>query len=338
MTRVQPRLHKFTTLSKGESHTSLLRIALRRRKIGLQALNGRYKVLRSKTSTVGGLDGAVISLPSDLAVRIASSKWETKQAFSAAGIRYPEARRFLESELDAAKAYMSGLGGVFVVKAERGRASVGISLGVRTECELADAWSRAVESSLDRAPDRGVVVERFHVGLDVRVYVVGESAVSAVVRVPAYVVGDGRTRLSELYAAAVKPRSRHAHLTEHTPRLADLPIGQWDLGEDSVLAAGVFQPLSENTSIRGGAVSVDVTEELNHDIKTLAIDAAWAVPGLKAGGVDLLVPSLDRVDDAVVLEVNVAANILPHTYPALGKSRDVAGALVDLLIRTSRAR
>lgn len=336
--RIQPRMDQFAAVAKVDSPSGLMRAALRRRKISLQALSGRYKVLSSRTSIVGGLDGSSTSLPSALAVQIASNKWETKQVFAAAGIPHPKASRFLESELEEAKECVSESGETFVVKAERGRPSVGMSLGISTAQGLEDAWGTAVVSSLDPAPHRGILVEKYHPGLDVRAYVVGESVASAVVRVPFYVVGDGKSRLSQLFEAAAEPRTGHAHLAEHVPQLADLPIDRWGLDEDSVVAMGVVQPLSESTSIRGGAFTVDVTDEVSEDIKKMAIDAAWAVPGMMIGGVDLLVPDLASADDVVALEVNVSANILPHTYPALGNARDVAGAVADLMVRRSLSR
>lgn len=337
-TRMQPRIDKFASLNKSESPSELMRKAFRRRKISIRSASGRYKVLSSRSSLVAGLDGNSTSLPSDLATRIASNKWETKQAFSLAGVPHPAAQRFLEGELKAAKDFVANSGQTFAVKAERGRPSVGLSLGVQTERDLEAAWGAAIASSLDPAPHRGVLVEQYHQGLDVRVYVVGEFVASAVVRVPTYVIGDGRSTLGDLFAAAMEPRTRHAHLAEHIPRLSALPLGRWNLHEHSIVEAGVVQPLSEATSIRGGAITVDVTDELSEDTKRMAIDAAWSVPGLVVGGIDLLVPDLASDSGVVVLEVNVSANILPHTYPALGKPRDVAGAVADLMIRTSRPR
>jgi len=68
----------------------------------------------------------------------------------------------------------------------------------------------------------------------------------------------------------------------------------------------------------------------------LAVDAVRAVPGLGLAGVDLIVPDVRSADGAVILELNVGANIRVHHYPTYGRPRDVAGAIVDEMMATAR--
>ena len=58
-------------------------------------------------------------------------------------------------------------------------------------------------------------------------------------------------------------------------------------------------------------------------------------PALGLGGIDLMTPDLGTADQAVVLEVNVEANIRVHLCPAYGKPREVAGAIIDEMIATA---
>jgi len=48
-----------------------------------------------------------------------------------------------------------------------------------------------------------------------------------------------------------------------------------------------------------------------------------------------MTPDLGSADGAVVLEVNVQANIRVHLCPAFGKPREVAGAIIDEMIATA---
>jgi cyanophycin synthetase len=67
------------------------------------------------------------------------------------------------------------------------------------------------------------------------------------------------------------------------------------------------------------------------------VRAMGVIPGLEAGGVDFLVPDIRAADGAVVLEVSSKANIAMHHFPVVGRPRDVAGAMVDLVLRQAQS-
>ncbi|GAA1449949.1 hypothetical protein GCM10009618_00880 [Nesterenkonia lacusekhoensis] len=137
-------------------------------------------------------------------------------------------------------------------------------------------------------------------GLDVRAYVAGPQVVAAVAYVP---------------LAALEEQ----------------------ISPEETLNAEQLASLRSGPANPEGGIAVDVTELLDPALAELAADALWSVPGLAAGAVDLLVPQLDAAADAVVLGLDVEASVVTHHLPALGQSRDVAGAIVDqLLIRASR--
>lgn len=137
-------------------------------------------------------------------------------------------------------------------------------------------------------------------GLDVRAYVAGPQVVAAVAYVP---------------LAALEEQ----------------------ISPEETLDAEQLASLRSGPANPEGGIAVDVTELLDPALAELAADALWSAPGLAAGAVDLLVPQLDAAADAVVLGLDVEASVVTHHLPALGQSRDVAGAIVDqLLIRASR--
>ena len=137
-------------------------------------------------------------------------------------------------------------------------------------------------------------------GLDIRAYVAGPQVVAAVAYVP---------------LAALEEQ----------------------ISPEETLDAEQLASLRSGPANPEGGIAVDVTELLDPALAELAADALWSVPGLAAGAVDLLVPQLDTAADAVVLGLDVEASVVTHHLPALGQSRDVAGAIADqLLIRASR--
>ena len=99
--------------------------------------------------------------------------------------------------------------------------------------------------------------------------------------------------------------------------------------------AGEVVVVNSLANLHVGGENVDVTELVHPDLLTMAVEAARAIPGLGAAGVDLLTPDIRSAAGAMVIETNVAANIRVHNCPAYGRPRDVAGAIVDRMIETA---
>lgn len=197
----------------------------------------------------------------------------------------------------------------------------------------------------------------------VRAFVVGDRVCCSLLRVPATVLGDGRSTLAQLILHDAGVRSRHALLADSAvPRPVQAPTGTdvpassgvatstgvsastvqsrlRDRGFDpeQVPAEGSLTQLQDSAELASGGLTIDVTGKLPDALHELAAEAVMAVPGLYAAAVDLLVPDLESAEDALVLTVLPDADIRPAHMPAYGESRDVAGAIADeILLRASR--
>lgn len=179
----------------------------------------------------------------------------------------------------------------------------------------------------------------------IRAFVVGERVCASLLRLPATVLGDGTSTLSQLVRADAQARSRHALLAataapgsaEGTADSAEEPLRHRGLDPAQVPAAGELVQLQDSPQLSAGGLTIDVTAMLPDTLHELAVEAVLAVPGLFAAAVDLLVPNLESAEDAVVLAVLPDADIAPAHMPAYGEPRDVAGAIADeILLRASR--
>ena len=164
----------------------------------------------------------------------------------------------------------------------------------------------------------------------------GERVASVIVRLPLYVYGDGRSTVEQLLDQSARLRKRHSHLLEHVPEVEEGELRRAGLTADSVLSRGEVCVLRDQANVRQGGLPVDVTDECAASLKEIAIDAMWSLPGLSVGAVDLLVPNPENAEGAVALEVNVAANLMPHHYPAYGKPRHVASAVAEQILLRSQ--
>lgn len=179
----------------------------------------------------------------------------------------------------------------------------------------------------------------------IRAFVVGERVCSSLLRLPATVLGNGRSALSQLIQADAQARSRHALLpgtavpvsADGTSPAVDEQLRDQDLDPQQVPEKDTLVQLQDSPEISAGALTIDVTTVLPDALHGIAVEAIMAVPGLFAAAVDLQVPDLASAEGAVVLSVLPDADISLAHLPAYGEPRDVAGAIADeILLRASR--
>ncbi|MCT1605915.1 ATP-grasp domain-containing protein [Nesterenkonia massiliensis] len=282
---------------------------------------------------VGGLEGLQPSLVSGLGRAISASKSKTRHVLQRSGVPMPEGQAFAAAQLGEAKAYMrSASADRFVVKPIDGSGGEGVTTGVTDEASLEAAWLSARRSSKKRV----FLVEEEIPGLDIRVYVVDGTAVSAAVRVPPFLVGDGGSTVGELQAALVEARSRHAYLAAKKIIVDAEVLAVQGISGESVLPAGAVAFLNGTANVTRGGIAVDVTDSVAPEILRLAERTAAAVPGLSTSGVDILSLDLSHADQCRVIEINTSPNLSVHDFPAYGDSHDVAGHIVDAIIARAR--
>lgn len=330
---VLPALGGFIEHRNGGGHTAFILDAARRRGLHTVDIGMGHYFYRGDV-LVGGTRQMLTSLVSSLAVSACNSKAETKELLQASGVARPRGVSLKASALDLGLEYFESTTAPVVVKPGSGAGGSGVTCGVQTIAEFRDAWARASEHVL---PSASILVEDHVVGLDVRAYVVAGRVVAAATRLPAYVVGDGRSSIAALLEEKSAVRARNAYLRRMEIVVDEARLRRLGLTLSSVPAEGSVTVLNETASLHQGGENVDVTPLLCEELEDLAVRAATAIPGLAVAGIDLLVQSLHSPEGSVVLEANSKANISIHHLPAHGRPVDVGAALVDEMIRTAPA-
>lgn len=336
---VEPQHQALRRWSSTLPHDQLLQRAARRKRITIKKITESNQLFFLSGVVVGGMDGVITSLVSHQARRISRSKAMTKRYLVAAEVPTPKGRAINPTEFSRAVKYMKSLGKQVTVKPSAGRSAKGITVNVTGEPQLRAAWQEAMAARSATSDSRYLIVmEEYTPGLDVRAFVVGDQVVGAVARLPLYVIGDGITSVGALADEELELRSSNEYLKPRLPEVTDAFLAPVGLTRVSVLPAGQLQfltPIADTA--RGGGIAVDVLDLLGEEVKELAVDGLWAIPGLGAAAVDLLVPQLDSAEDAVVLEVNPYANLMQFHYPSYGEPRKVNDALLEeILERASR--
>ncbi|MCH8562286.1 hypothetical protein LTI14_03485 [Nesterenkonia sp. YGD6] len=293
-------------------HDQLLRRALRRRRVTLKPVGEHSQVFVFGGVVVGGMDSVVTTLVSAHARRITADPQLLRRHLQLQEVPLPAEQN------DADQAH--------------------------TDQADADPGSGDQRAGDQGAADPGTTVVR-PAPSAIRAFVVGERVCASLLRLPATVLGDGSSTLSQLMQADAQARSRHALLAGtavpvpadgSTPAAQD-QLRSRGLDPDDVPARGVPVQLQDSLEISAGGLTIDVTTVLPDALHELAVEAVMAVPGLFAAAVDLQVPDLESAEGAVVLAVLPDADISRAHLPAYGEPRDVAGAIADeILLRASR--
>ena len=302
----------------------------RRRGIPVRRLNSYSLVQLGLGRNLRRIQATVTDRTSSIAVDIAQNKDETKRVLGNIGLPVPggDVVRTVEDAVDAAER----TGFPVILKpldASHGR---GISSRLDDVESLTQAWEVASRYG------RRVVVEQFATGRDHRVLVVNGKVVACAERVPAHVVGDGRSTVRALIEVANRDPRRGVG---HAKILTRLPLDEQTESYlatsgrtlDTVPREGEQVFLRQTANLSTGGTSIDRTDEMHPDNVTACEMAAGAV-GLDIAGIDVLTEDISvpfRENGAVIIEVNAGPGIRMHTHPTEGKPRPVGAAIVDML-------
>lgn len=282
--------------------------------------SARYRLLAPDSSMELWLNGSRVSRHPRETTLICERKELTRKMLSLAGVPIPLGADFSPNEMDFAAIYFSRIQKPAVLKPSNSGASKGVTTGVYSAASFAEAWEKAANAA---GRSGRVIIERQAKGLELRVLVVGDSAVAVIARVQPYVEGDGEASIAELIGILASERSDFFRARQFESQADWDFVAQRGLGPGSVPSRGEIVLLNPfSTTVVGGSL-VDVTDYVSDDIKRVCVEACRAIPNLEIGGVDILVRDLSDSTNAVVLEVNTAPAHNLHRYPTHGEPREV---------------
>ncbi|HJQ68653.1 MAG TPA: cyanophycin synthetase [Blastocatellia bacterium] len=302
----------------------------RERDIPTIRLNDRNLVQLGHGKYQKRIEATVTSMTGLIATDIACDKELTKRMLDDAGIPVPKGR--VVETVEEAQDVAESIGFPVVIKPLNANHGKGVAINLTNKEEVRQAFERAADYSRD------VIVERYITGRDHRVLIVNNEVVAVAERVPAHVTGDGRSRLQELIEKENRnPMRGEGHekaltkifINEESERL----IAEQGYTMESVPAEGATVWLKYTANISTGGTAVDRTDEIHHANVETAKRVARII-GLDIAGVDMLTTDITRPLEetgGAICEVNAAPGFRMHVHPTVGKSRDVAGAVLNML-------
>jgi len=196
--------------------------------------------------------------------------------------------------------------------------------------------SRAFQAAQDYSSR--VILEKYIQGNDYRLLIIHNKFIAAARRIPAHVIGDGKSTIHELIKEVNKdPRRGFGHekiLTEikvdgMTRRLLD----QANHTLDTILPEGEVLYLKTTANLSTGGTSEDVTD-IVHSTNIFIAERASKFIDLDICGIDVIAPNLTEPiheTGGTIIEVNGAPGFRMHLFPTTGQPRNVAKPVLDML-------
>ncbi|MDQ3615568.1 MAG: cyanophycin synthetase [Actinomycetota bacterium] len=272
------------------------------------------------------------SATSAIAVDVASDKDLTTRLLGAAGLPVP--RQESVRTPDQAVAVGDRIGYPVVCKPVDGNHGRGVCLNL----DSAEAVRAAFPVAADQSRRGGVIVESFIDGRDYRCLIIDGRLAAVAERVPAHVVGDGRSTVDELVELTNADSRRGVGHEKVLTRIkvdaaaVELLASQgYELGNVPPVGETVKMTLTGNMST--GGISIDRTFEAHPENVEIAEEAARVI-GLDIAGIDFICPDITepvRETGGAICEVNAAPGFRMHTHPTMGDPQFISKPVVDML-------
>ena len=259
--------------------------------------------------------------------KIVNSKELTKNYLEAADVPVPKGKTLnIEKDFNEIFIYASSIKYPVVVKPLNAKNATGVFTNLENEDEL----KTALITLRDDFGYTEIMLEQYIEGEDARVYVIEDQVIAAYKRNPANVIGDGISNIKDLIREKNGIREKNPHLKKFKIEINDKLLEYiYKNGKflDSIPKENERVFLNSSTLHPDGCETVDITENLSEKMKSIAINAVKALPGMKISGIDIMIDQ--KRDEGFVLELNASPNISGHIFPMEGQVRDVPKAFID---------
>jgi cyanophycin synthetase len=304
-------------------HDRLVRAAAREMNLRVDELPYGFLRISDGTRIVYSSDFN-FSFESLTAYWMCGDKHLTSLLLREAGVPVPEFAVVHSNDLISAISAFHHLSPPVVVKPCLGAGGEGITVGVSTVPDFRRACYRAALTA-----DR-IIVEKVVIGRHWRITVFGDQLVFACERLPAFVVGDGRSSIRELVlqrnAAIVERQGFPAAYPIHIDQETCSVLRDQNLTLASILPAGRKAVLKRLCNAAVGGLTVDVSGSVHRDYLDLARKAA-ATMGAQLAGVDIIAPDVCKPignGSVFINEVNTTPDLLLNHFDVSGSGNAIA--------------
>lgn len=222
------------------------------------------------------------------------------------------------------------IGYPLVIKPRFGSKGNGVALNLKSDKELIKAYNYLKDIHNE------LMIERYVEGNDYRVCVVNYNVVAVSLRIPPFIIGDGKNNIKNLIRI-LNSDSKRGY--DHEKPLTKIKIDdsllkfleKQNMNLLTIPERGKKIKLRENANLSTGGIAIDCTDKISEENKKICIRAAQTI-GLDICGIDIKTTDIEKSlhENGVIMEINAAPGIRMHHYPTEGRVRDVGEAILKL--------
>lgn len=262
-------------------------------------------------------------------VLMMENKFVTNKILDSNGITIPK-NHILTSNADFDEVFNIVKDTKIVIKPNKTNFGLGININTYNDF---NKFKQDVEYAFKY--DNQVLVEEFIEGFEYRFMVINDKCLGVLHRDAANVIGDGVHSIKELVDIKNESDLRGDDYSFPLRNIIidDVVINYLksnNLNVNSVINNGEKVYLRKNSNISTGGDSIDLTDDVLDIYKEVAINAAKALD-VKVCGIDMIISDIGKVSKHAIIELNFNPAIHIHHYPAVGKSRNIAKSILELL-------
>lgn len=265
---------------------------------------------------------------------LAGNKGLAKKIMQDKGICVPIGEVFSLGDSDSLLQAFSLFDTPVVLKPVFGSHGYDVYLNLKTERDVLEAIDKM---SYHLVPNTDILIEEYFEAPEYRVFVTKNRDYAVLLRDPAHVFGNGSKNIEELIECENYQRM-HPRTNALCSILVDEEVYQFldkqNLSMNTVPSFGEKVYLRGNSNVAMGGVCCDYTELVHPSVIDIGMQVLDAFPGLPYVGMDFMSNSISEQqtsDSYRIIEINTVPGLHMHFRPAIGKSRNVAEYMVDLI-------
>lgn len=182
--------------------------------------------------------------------------------------------------------------------------------------------------------NRNLMVQNYIGGFEVRATIIEGSLVSIVARVPAYVLGDGYSKIDRLIDIKNEDRMKCNYLktmlikkSEHVTEY----LKGHGMSLDYIPRKNQYTLLTSVSNSSFGGEIIGITNLVSEEIQEIGVNALASLPGLYTGGVDIMIKSFEDKTPSI-LEINTFPFLMLARYTTYGPQVNPAKYYVNSII------
>lgn len=220
-----------------------------------------------------------------------------------------------------------------VIKPTFGSHGFDVHIDIKTEEEVINSLNKIIANR----GNTKILIEEYFDAKEYRVFITREGKYAVLHREPAHIIGDGIHNILEL--AEIETYKRMNPRTNALcPILIDEEVETYLLKNNMNLNHIPKEKekiyIRYNSNVAVGGLCIDYTDCVHPSVIEISNKILNIFPGLPYIGIDFMSKDITKKQTPErykIIEVNSNPGVHMHMNPAIGKSRDVASYMVDLI-------